>query len=126
MESGEYVPRNVVPTRMAMRNDGTVYLTMPRLFHGVPFTLGAIEYDPCSSTIEPPISPYPCGGAHRSHSIINNWTLVNVVDIFMDDGGVLWALDVGKVNTLDDTVVVRQPMVFAIDTENNKVSVTPI
>eukprot|EP00102_Acyrthosiphon_pisum_P019458 XP_016656668.1 PREDICTED: uncharacterized protein LOC107882592 [Acyrthosiphon pisum] len=33
-ESGEYVARNVVPARMAMRHDGVIYLAMPRLRRG--------------------------------------------------------------------------------------------
>jgi len=124
-ESGEYAARSVVPTRMAMRHAGTIYLAMPKLKHGVPFTLGSVEYDPCASTIEPPVSPYPCAAAHRPsppHRKPNNWTMVNVVDVYMDDGGVLWALDVGKVNLLEKVVVVRPPMVFAFDTETDEVS----
>lgn len=127
-ESGEYVARNVAPARMAMRHDGVIYLAMPRLRRGVPFTLGAIEYDPCLSTIEPPVSPYPCAAAHQNTSSgTGNWTVVNVVDVYLDDGGVLWALDVGKVNLLEGgaAVVVRPPMVFAFDTDTDEVS-TPL
>ncbi|XP_026808029.1 uncharacterized protein LOC113550419 [Rhopalosiphum maidis] len=126
-ESGEYVARNVAPARMAMRHDGVIYLAMPRLRRGVPFTLGAVEYDPCVSTIEPPVSPYPCAAAHRnvaqSGTGTGNWTVVNVVDVHLDDGGVLWALDVGKVNLLEGgaTVVVRPPMVFAFDTDTDEI-----
>jgi len=122
------VARNVAPARMAMRHDGVIYLAMPRLKQGVPFTLGAVEYDPCVSTIEPPVSPYPCAAAHRnvaqSGTGTGNWTVVNVVDVYLDDGGVLWALDVGKVNLLEGgaTVVVRPPMVFAFDTDTDEVS----
>lgn len=122
-DSGEYVARNVVPARMAMRHDGTVYLAIPRFRRGVPFTLGAVEYDPCLSAIEPPISPYPCAAAHRSpQPKPGNWTMVNVVDVYVDDTGVLWALDVGKVNLLDDATIVRPPMVFAFDTDTDEVS----
>lgn len=120
-ESGEYVARNVVPARLAMRHDGSMYLAMPRFRNGVPFTLGTIEYDPCQSTVEPPISPYPCEAAHRPNRVPNNWTLVNVVDVYLDDNGVLWTLDVGKVNMLDAVAVVRPPMVFAFDTETDLV-----
>ncbi|KAF0755571.1 Uncharacterized protein FWK35_00031531, partial [Aphis craccivora] len=123
-ESGEYVARNVAPARMAMRHDGVIYLAMPRLRRGVPFTLGAVEYDPCLSTIEPPVSPYPCAAAHRdSGTGTGNWTVVNVVDVHLDDGGVLWALDVGKVNLLENgaTRVVRPPMVFAFDTDTDEI-----
>lgn len=120
-ESGEYVARNVVPARMAMRHDGVIYLAMPRYKKGVPFTLGTIEYDPCQSTIEPPILPYPCEKAHRHSQVPNNMTLVNIVDVYLDDNGVLWVLDVGKVNMLDAVVVIRPPMVFGFDTDNDKV-----
>lgn len=124
-ESGEYVARNVIPTRMAMRHDGIIYLAMPKLKGGVPFTLGAIECDPCTSTIEPPISPYPCAAAHQYHTKPknNNWTMVNVVDVYVDDSGLLWALDVGKVNLLQDNItIMRPPMIFAFDTDTDKVS----
>ncbi|VVC45641.1 Six-bladed beta-propeller, TolB-like,Major royal jelly protein/protein yellow [Cinara cedri] len=127
-ESGEYVARNVIPTRMAMRHDGIIYLAMPRFRRGVPFTLGAIECDPCTSTIEPPILPYPCAAAHRPRPKLddnnnNNWTMVNVVDVYVDDSGLLWALDVGKVNLLqqDNAIVVRPPMVFAFDTDTDEI-----
>lgn len=123
--AGEYTARDVVPTRMAMRHDdGTIYVAMPRLRRGVPFTLGAIDYDPCRSTIEPPISPYPCVTAHRLGRGFDNWTMVNVVDVFVDDGGTLWALDVGRTDVLSAgaAVIVRPPMVFAFDTEADKVS----
>lgn len=121
--SGEYVARNVVPTRMAMRHDGTLYVAMPRYKRGVPFTLGVVEYDPYRSTIEPSISPYPCAAAHRpaTKTSAANLTMVNVVDVYMDDAGVLWALDVGKVNLLEKTIVVQPPMVFAFDTETDEV-----
>lgn len=128
IESGEYVARNVAPARMAMRHDGVIYLAMPRLRRGVPFTIGAVEYDPCVSTIEPPVLPYPCAAAHRNAerpgSGNGNWTMVNVVDVYLDDGGVLWALDIGMVNLLEDggAVIVRPPMVFAFDTDTNEVS----
>ncbi|KAL4111803.1 hypothetical protein QTP88_015690 [Uroleucon formosanum] len=127
IESGEYVARNVAPARMAMRHDGVIYLAMPRLRRGVPFTIGAVEYDPCVSTIEPPVLPYPCAAAHRNAerpgSGNGNWTMVNVVDVYLDDGGVLWALDIGMVNLLEDggAVIVRPPMVFAFDTDTNEI-----
>lgn len=141
--SGEYEARNVAPTRMAMRHDGTIYLAMPKFKRGVPFTLGTIEYDPCQSTIEPSIGPFPCTAAHRRPTVPqqqpggkaaaaasavaataaaadaysnNNWTLVNVVDVYVDDSGILWALDVGKVDLMEKLpTVVRPPMVFAFD-----------
>lgn len=45
IEIGQYVARNILPTKMAMWHDGTLYLTMPELWHDEPFTLGAIYYD---------------------------------------------------------------------------------
>lgn len=122
-ESGEYEARNVIPARMAMKHDGGIYLAMPRFKTGVPFTLGAIKYDSCLSTIEPSISPYPCAAAHLSQRKPSNWTIVNVVDVYIDDGGTLWALDVGKLDLLNKSVVIRPPMVFAFDTETNEVSI---
>ncbi|XP_050421379.1 protein yellow-like [Adelges cooleyi] len=115
-DSGEYAARNVVPSRFAMRYDGLIFVAMPKLKPGVMFTLGVVEYEPCLSTIEPPIAPYPCAAAHRKQGTGNGWTMVNVVDVYMDEAGRLWALDVGKINLLGKTSVVRPPMVFAIDT----------
>nr|BDD85302.1 yellow-g1 protein [Ischnura senegalensis] len=101
--TGRYNPKSVIATRMQISRD-TAYVALPRFKAGNPVTLGRIDLT--AKTCQPIIAPFPCWSLQEEG---NCNALQNVVDIFLDINDVLWALDVGVVNTLEDQPIRRCP-----------------
>lgn len=114
-QSGRYVPRNVIVTRSQIYRD-EAYVTLPRLKSGVPFTLGKISMKRGQCTT--PIAPYPCWSLQEEG---NCQALQSAVDLFLDPNDILWVLDVGLVNTLEQPVRRCPPKVVGINVKTGKV-----
>lgn len=113
--TGKYISKNVIATRAQIVED-TVFVALPRYKSGVPATLAKTTFrkGSCQATL----TPFPCWSMQEEG---NCQSLQSVVDIFVDRNGILWALDVGIVNTLETPVRKCPPKVVAISTKTNKV-----
>lgn len=113
--TGRYVPKNIVATKMQIVKDEAI-VAFPRYKHGVPFTLGRF----CLKTkgCEPVLEPYPCWSLQEEG---NCQAIQSAVDIVIDNNEVLWVLDTGIVNTLEQPVRRCAPKVVAIDTKTGQV-----
>ncbi|XP_046808856.1 major royal jelly protein 1 isoform X2 [Lucilia cuprina] len=115
VQSGRYVPRNVIVTRAQLLRD-SAYVALPRYKQGVPFTLGKVNLKKGQCLTK--IAPYPCWAIQEEG---NCQALQSVVDIVVDHNGLLWALDVGIVNTLEQPIRRCGPKIVAINTADGKV-----
>ncbi|KAK9299376.1 hypothetical protein QLX08_007613 [Tetragonisca angustula] len=113
--SGRYISRNVIATR-AQIFDGQAILALPRYKPGVPFTLGVLSLK--SHSCEPKIAPFPCWAIQEEG---NCQALQSAVDIVLDIQDILWVLDVGIVNTLEQPVRRCPPKVVGINAKSGKV-----
>ncbi|XP_066592040.1 major royal jelly protein 1 [Prorops nasuta] len=113
--SGRYIPRNVIATRAQIYRDEAI-LAMPRYKPGVPFTLGVMSLKSKSCT--PLINPFPCWPIQEEG---NCAALQSAVDIVLDIQDILWVLDVGIVNTLEQPVRRCPPKVVGINVKTGKV-----
>ncbi|XP_044005628.1 L-dopachrome tautomerase yellow-f2-like [Aphidius gifuensis] len=114
--NGLYIPKNIIPTRLQILDDN-IYLALPRLKPGVPFTLGKVTTDKYNGKKE--ISPFPDISYQQEGKDDN---LQNVVDIVLDEQNIIWALDTGVVNTRSKPPIRRSsPKIFAIDSNSEKI-----
>ncbi|KOC60604.1 Major royal jelly protein 1 [Habropoda laboriosa] len=113
--SGRYISRNVIATRAQIYKDEAI-LALPRYKPGVPFTLGVVSLK--SQSCEPKITPFPCWAIQEEG---NCQALQSAVDITLDMQGILWVLDVGIVNTLEQPVRRCPPKVVGINVKDGKV-----
>jgi hypothetical protein len=114
-QSGRYIPRNVIMTRSQIYRD-EAYVTLPRLKTGVPFTLGKISMRRGQCTA--PVTPFPCWSLQEEG---NCQALQSAVDIFLDPNDILWVLDVGIVNTLEQPIRRCPPKVVGINVKSGRV-----
>ncbi|GLV34804.1 yellow-g [Carabus blaptoides fortunei] len=115
MQSGRYISRNVIATRTQIYND-QVFVALPRYKSGVPFTLGTFSL--ASDSCLPTIKPYPCWPIQEEG---NCHALQSVVDLHLCGNNILWVLDVGIVNTLEQPVRRCPPKVVGISVKTGKV-----
>nr|XP_034188792.1 major royal jelly protein 1 [Osmia lignaria]XP_034188799.1 major royal jelly protein 1 [Osmia lignaria] len=113
--SGRYIARNVIATRAQVYKDEAI-LALPRYKPGVPFTLGVLSLK--SSDCAPKITPFPCWAIQEEG---NCQALQSAVDIALDMQGILWVLDVGIVNTLEQPVRRCPPKVVGVNANSGKV-----
>nr|CAR66236.1 yellow-g protein [Blattella germanica] len=113
--SGRYIPKNVIATRMQIHKD-EAFVVMPRLKEGVPFTLGKITLK--NKGCSPKITPFPCWSLQEEG---NCESIQSAVDIFLDAQDILWILDVGIVNTLEQPIKRCEPKVVAINVKTGNV-----
>ncbi|XP_003708511.2 L-dopachrome tautomerase yellow-g [Megachile rotundata] len=113
--SGRYIARNVIATRAQVYKDEAI-LALPRYKPGVPFTLGVISLQ--SSDCAPKVAPFPCWAIQEEG---NCQALQSAVDIVLDMQDILWVLDVGIVNTLEQPVRRCPPKVVGINASSGKV-----
>lgn len=115
VQSGRFIPRNVIVTRAQIYRD-EAFVTLPRLKSGVPFTLGKVSMKKgnCVTAIQ----PFPCWSLQEEG---NCQALQSVVDIFLDGNEILWVLDTGVVNTMEQPVRRCAPKVMAINVKTGKV-----
>lgn len=113
--SGKYISKNVIATRAQIVGDD-VFVALPRYKSGVPATLAKtnIKKGQCSATLQ----PFPCWSMQEEG---NCQSLQSVVDIIVDKNDIVWALDVGIVNTLETPVRKCPPKVVAISAKTGKV-----
>lgn len=115
VQSGRYIPKNVIMTRTQIYRD-EAFVTMPRLKSGTPFTLGKISMK--RGQCFTPVTPYPCWSLQEEG---NCQALQSAVDIFLDPYDILWVLDVGLVNTLEQPVRRCPPKIVGINVKTGKV-----
>lgn len=113
--SGRYIAKNVISTRSQIYKD-QVILAMPRYKPGVPFTLGVVSLE--STDCSPKVAPFPCWAIQEEG---NCQALQSAVDIVLDKQDILWVLDVGIVNSLEQPVRRCPPKVVGIDAKSGKV-----
>lgn len=113
--SGKYISKNVIATRAQIVGDD-VFVALPRYKSGVPATLARTNFKKgqCSATLK----PFPCWASQEEG---NCQSLQSVVDIVVDKNDIVWALDVGVVNTLETPVRKCPPKVVAISAKTGKV-----
>lgn len=114
--SGRYIARNVIATRAQIYKDQAI-LALPRYKPGVPFTLGILSLK--SQSCEPKVAPFPCWAIQEEG---NCQALQSAVDIVLDMQDILWVLDVGIVNTLEQPVRRCPPKVVGVSAKTGKVS----
>lgn len=115
IQSGRYIPKNVIMTRAQIyRDEGIV--AIPRLKSGVPFTLGKMSLKKGSCV--PAVAPFPCWSLQEEG---NCQALQSVVDLFLDPQDILWVLDVGIVNTLEQPVRRCPPKLMGINVKTTRV-----
>jgi len=120
-DTGRYVAKNVIVTRAQVWGDRAFVLT-PRFRSGVPFTVSTVRLE-CEHRCWPVLVPYPCWALHDEG---DPNAIQNAVDVYLDPTGVLWVLDSGLVNTMEQPVRRTQPRIFAIDVKTDKVSITAL
>lgn len=114
-ESGRYIPKNVLSTRAQIYRD-EAFVTLPRLKSGVPFTLGKVSLRRGQCFLS--VAPYPCWDLQQEG---NCQAIQSAVDLFLDPYDILWVLDVGIVNTLEQAVRRCPPKVVGINVRTGKV-----
>ncbi|KAJ1527763.1 hypothetical protein ONE63_007718 [Megalurothrips usitatus] len=113
-QSKRYVPKSVIATRIQVY--GTeAFVALPRFKAGVPATL--VKVDLKERGCQADLVPFPCWAVQEEG---NCEALQNVVDIFLDSANILWALDAGIVNTLEQPVRRCSPKVLAFDVKTGK------
>ncbi|XP_072753567.1 dopaminechrome tautomerase [Anoplolepis gracilipes] len=113
--NGRYIPRNVISTRAQIYREDLI-LAMPRYKSGVPFTLGVVSLKTKDCT--PKVTPFPCWAIQEEG---NCQALQSVVDLTLDIQEILWVLDVGIVNTLEQPIRRCPPKVVGINVKSGKV-----
>lgn len=115
ISSGRYVPKNVIATRMQIYKDEAI-IALPRYKHGVPFTLAkfCLKTKGCQASL----TPFPCWPMQEEG---NCEALQSAVDIYLDQMNILWVLDVGIANTLEQPVRRCPPKVIGIDMKTGQV-----
>lgn len=113
--SGKYISKNVIATRAQIVGDD-VFVALPRYKSGVPATLAKTNFKKgqCSAVLK----PFPCWASQEEG---NCQSLQSVVDIVVDKNDIVWALDVGVVNTLESPVRKCPPKVVAMSAKTGKV-----
>ncbi|XP_050540186.1 protein yellow-like [Daktulosphaira vitifoliae] len=114
--TGQYIAKNIIATRVQIWKNRAFVLT-PRFKSGVPFTVSEVNLN-CSNTCWPKLIPYPYWSLHEEGEAKS---IQNAVDIFLDPLGILWVLDTGLINNMEQVVRTRQPKIVAIDVKTNKV-----
>lgn len=84
----------------------------------MPATLASIPLN--CRTGSPSLSAYPCWSLQEEG---NCASIQSAVDVFMDPQEVIWALDTGIVNTLEEPVRKCPPKVVAINAKDGNVSI---
>ncbi|XP_027849763.2 protein yellow-like isoform X2 [Aphis gossypii] len=118
-DDGRYVPRNNIALRAQICGND-LYLAYPRLRSGVPATVATtclFTDDVCDEAV---LTPYPCLSIQEQGK---SGEVQNAVDLYLDTQEVLWVLDTGIVQTMDnDAEPLRTgpPIVWAFDLNTRK------
>uniref|UniRef100_A0A182MPN1 Bee-milk protein n=1 Tax=Anopheles culicifacies TaxID=139723 RepID=A0A182MPN1_9DIPT len=109
-----YMARNVMPVRFQYDKERAV-ICLPRLRPGVPTTLGQIDLNKPSCYAH--IKPFPCW-AYQEEGNCNSFQ--SVIDVYTDVKRILWCLDSGITNFLEQPIKRCPPKVFAFTLSNDK------
>lgn len=113
--SGKFVHKNNIATRGQIYRDN-FFFALPRYKKGIPATLvkTKLKKGACSVTFE----PFPCWSMQEEGKCS---ALQSVVDLVLDGSDILWVLDTGVVQTLEDEPVQTcPPKVVAFNVKNGK------
>lgn len=113
--SGKYISKNIIATRAQLLKDD-LYLALPRYKSGVPATL--VRTNVRASSCSRIFSPFPCWSMQEEGNCLS---LQSVVDIYVDMNEIIWALDIGIVNTLETPIRKCPPKIVAFSAKTNKV-----
>lgn len=105
---GHYVSKNAIATRIQVFNDD-VYVCFPRFKPGIPVTLAKLNQN-FSKVLW---TPYP-------DWVSQDEELHSVIDIVVDPYGVLWALDSGVIDSLDNPTRKSPPKVLAFHLQTGR------
>lgn len=113
--SNKYISKNIIATRAQITGDD-IYLALPRYKSGNPATLVKtnLKEGSCHTTLV----PFPCWSMQEEG---NCQAFQSVVDLYIDNNNILWVLDVGIVQTLENPVRRCPPKVVAISLKSKKV-----
>lgn len=95
--SNHYIPRNnIISDVKAFAN--RLYLTLPRMQPGVPATLGWVVSPNNNGRTDPEVEPFPSWEMNESG---NCSALQFVQGIAIDSDGIMWVVDSGRIDTLN-------------------------
>ncbi|CAD6993529.1 protein yellow isoform X2 [Ceratitis capitata] len=86
------------------------FLTIPRLSHGVPYSLAVVADSDNSTILNPNLVPYPSYDWHSSFGQ-NCSSLTSAIRTFIDDCWRLWVVDLGQINAIQYCA----PQILAFD-----------
>ncbi|XP_023021017.1 L-dopachrome tautomerase yellow-g2 [Leptinotarsa decemlineata] len=112
--SGRYIPKHIIATRAQIFKDD-IFVALPRYKPGVPVTLARIGLKQRGA--EAILTPFPCW-ASQEEGDCN--ALQSVVDLYLDENNILWVLDTGVVNSLEQPLRRMPPRVIGINVLNGK------
>lgn len=113
--SGKLITKNNIATRGQIYRD-TIFFALPRYKKGIPATLvkTKLKRGACSVTFE----PFPCWTMQEEGKCS---ALQSVVDLVLDGSDLLWVLDTGVVETLEDEPTQTcPPKVMAFNVKTGK------
>jgi hypothetical protein len=113
--SSRYISKNAIATRVQIYRDDAI-VAFPRFRPGVPITLArtSLKHRNSQSTF----SAFPFWGLQAEG---NCQTLQSVVDVFLDANDTVWVLDVGIVNTLEQSIRRCPPKIMSLCVKTGKV-----
>ncbi|XP_069685307.1 protein yellow-like isoform X2 [Periplaneta americana] len=100
LANSQYIPENITISGVKVWRD-RLYITLPRLRHGVPATLVSIPLATpgTSRSASPPLEPFP---SWEMQEVGNCTALQNVQNVEIHSDGYMWVVDSGRVNILSD------------------------
>lgn len=112
--SGKYLNKNNIATRAQIYRDN-FFFALPRYKSGIPATLVKTKFrkGACHTQFE----PFPCWSMQEEGKCA---ALQSVVDLVLDGNDILWVLDTGVVQTLEDPVQKCPPKVMAFNVRTGK------
>lgn len=117
--SGKLITKNNIATRGQIYKD-TIFFALPRYKKGIPATLVKTKLNrgACSVTFE----PFPCWSMQEESKCS---AMQSVVDLVLDGSDLLWVLDTGVVETLEDEPKQTcPPKVLALNVKTGKLMKT--
>lgn len=112
--SGRYIPKNVIATRAQIYKED-VFVALPRYKPGVPVTLAKVGLK--QRGCEAVLTPFPCWSSQEEG---DPNAFQSVVDIYLDENHILWVLDTGVVNSLEQPIRKAPPKVVALNVLTGK------